>query len=134
GRRAGVIEEPAAEAVGVPVLLPVPAGRLQRGVRVGAAPAGQAGALASLERERLAQLHAQAPAEAGGASVGGGHGRIAPEQQSLRAGPDAVQNSVPAIFREQVAVTVAQEAARAAALREEALVLLLAGGQLQRPD
>src|SRR5450759_2945784 len=92
------------------VFLPVPA-RRERRVGIGGAVARDAGATPSLEGERLHDFDAIAPAEAKRAGVGGGGQRVAPQKQTLGAGPDAVQHAPLAVFAQQVAVAVAEEAA-----------------------
>ena len=123
-----IVEQPAPEPIPIEILLVV-ARRTKRGIRVGIAPAGQTGAFAAFERQRLEQLHAIAATEAGGSAVPRRHGRIAPEQKPLRAGPHAVQNAVGPVLGQQVAIAIAEEAPRAGAFGEEALVLSVRPGQ-----
>ncbi len=122
GRR--VVEQPAPDAEAVGVFLPVPA-RVERGVGVGAAATcllrtDMPRAAASLERQRLHDLDAGAVAEREGARVSRGEDRVAPDEQSLRAGPDAVHDAPPAALAEEIAVAVAGEATRTGAELHEA--------------
>src|SRR5207245_83905 len=94
-----VIEEPAPQAVAVEVLLPVAARGPERGVRVLLAPARRARAHPPLERQRLAQLESEAAAEMREPPEAGGHGRIAPQEQPLRAGPHPPEDPVTAVLR-----------------------------------
>src|SRR5947209_16844340 len=94
--------------------------RLERGIGIAAAIARQARPPSPLKRERLHNLHAVGAAETESARIGGGGHRVAPQQQTLRSGPDAMEHAVAPVFAEQVAIAIAQKAARAGTEREEA--------------
>src|ERR1039457_6136511 len=112
------VELPAPDAIGIQVLLPIPA-RAQRGVGVGAAAARprwhQARSAPPLEGEWLHDLDAARSAELEGSRVAGGENWVSPQQQALRAGPDAPEDVEAAVFAHQVGVAVAGKAAGAGA-------------------
>src|SRR5689334_19886753 len=105
----GVVEQAAPDAVGVLVLPPVAALRIQGSIGVAAAAPRTARALTSFKKEGLTELHAGGSAEVGGMAVGRGRCRVAPQQHTLRAGPDAEEDAVLVPLLVQVAVAVAQE-------------------------
>ena len=111
-RRVGVrvVEQPAPEPVGVGVLLPVVAAEPEGRVGVRVAPARLPGVLASLEEQRLAELHAQGAPDGAEASVAGGQDGVTPQQEALGARPEAEDQAEIAILAEEVAVAVAGEA------------------------
>ncbi len=74
----------------------------------------------ALEGQRLHNLDPARSAELEGARVGGGENRVGPQQQALRAGPDAPENFEAAVFAHQVGIAVAREAAGAGAQRHQA--------------
>src|ERR1022692_1580912 len=120
-----VVELPAPDAIGIQVLLPIPA-RAQRGVGVGAAAARprwhQARSAPPLEGEWLHDLDAARSAELEGSRVAGGENWVSPQQQALSAWPDAPEDVEAAVFAHQVGVAVAGKAAGAGAQRHEAAV------------
>ena len=64
----------------------------------------------------------------------GGRDRVAPQQESLRAGPNSMHHAVAAIFPQQVAITVAQEAAGTAAEFHQSRPFLAWFGPFQFAD
>src|SRR6185437_1017219 len=110
----GIVEMPAPDSRSIQIFLPIPA-RPKRSVRVAAPVARNARSAPPFERKRLANIHPIAAAEAKRPRISRRGTRIAPQQQPLRAGPDAMRYFPLAILSEQVAVSIAQEAARAAA-------------------
>ena len=105
----GVVEHSPDETVRIQKLLPVSPLGPQSGIRIPVTPARQPGSPSALERQRLAKFHPLASAEAGVASVAGSGCRISPQQQPLRAGPDAVQNAIAPVLVHQVTIAITQE-------------------------
>ena len=71
-------------------------------------------AFAAFEGERLAEFHAGGPAEVCGAAVSCGERGIAPEEMTLGAGPDAVEEFDAVALLVEVPVAVTGELAQAA--------------------
>ncbi len=128
-----VIEQAPPHSIAVGVFLPVPPW-IQRRVGVGAAPARDARPAPPLERERFHDLRAVAAAVGEGPGVRRGGQRVAPDQQALRAWPDAVQDTPRTVFAQQVAVAVAEEAARTRAELHESRRLAARAGTLLLAD
>jgi hypothetical protein len=93
----GVVHHPPPHAECVEIFLPIPS-RFQRSVGIAAAIARNAGAAAAFERERFHEFRAVAAAKTERAAISGAGLRIAPDQQALRARPDAMDDSVAAVF------------------------------------
>src|SRR5262249_14460596 len=93
------------------VLLPIPA-RLETGIEVRTAVTGDSRSASALEGQRLHNLYAIAAAEGERSGMSRGCHRIAPEQQPLCPGPDAVNDAPIPVLAQKVAVAVTEEAAR----------------------
>src|SRR5205814_910333 len=120
------VQHPAPDPERVEILFPIPS-CLQVGAGVSATIARNARAAAALERKRFHEFRAVAAAETERAAArGGGHG-IAPDQQSLRAWPDASDDAVAAIFLEQIAIAIAEKAARTGAELHQAGTIAASG-------
>ena len=87
-------------------------------IAVGLAAVEAARPAAASHRERLEQLDAVGAAKRERPGVGAGEERVAPEQQTLGAGPDPEQHAVAAVLAQQVGVAVAGEAALALCLEQ----------------
>src|ERR1017187_8497889 len=132
--RLGIVEQTAPNAVGVFVFAPVAACGIQRSVRVTAASAGAAGALAALEEEGLAEFHAvRAEKVRRLAECRGGRG-ISPKQHALSPGPHAVEQSVAAPLLIQIAVAIAKKAARAVRKAENGIDPVALARHFEFPD
>src|SRR5206468_10780936 len=107
GIRFGVVQQAAPDTVRVLVLPPVAPLRIQRGVSVATTSSRAACTLTSLEEEGLTEFHAGCAAEMGGLAVRRRRCRVAPQQHTLRAGPDAEEDAVLVPVLEEVAVSVA---------------------------
>src|SRR5215813_11269039 len=107
-RSLGVVKQAPPAAVTIIVFLPIPV-RPQSFVSIGAAIAGNPGSAAAFERQRLHDLGAIAATETERARIGGSTFRIAPEQQALTAGPDAMNHTPLAILAQQIAIAIAQK-------------------------
>ncbi len=129
--RVRIVERAPPDRERVAVLQPVPP-RPEGAIRVGAAIAGDAGSATTLEGQRLHDLGAPAVTEPERSAVLRTGEGVAPEQQPLRAGRDAVRHAVTAALLHQVAVPVAREAARARAQRHEAVAVCHAGARSLR--
>src|ERR1035441_10579872 len=109
-----VVELPAPDAIGIQVLLPIPA-RAQRGVGIGAAAARPrwhpTRSTPPLEGERLHDLGPARSAKLEASRAAGGENWVSPQQQALRAGPDAPADVEAAVYAQLVGLAVAGKAA-----------------------
>src|SRR5258707_15612684 len=94
----GVENVPAPHPVGVEVFLEIATGGPQGSIGVSFPATRQAGTFSAFEGERLAPFHAGAAAKAGRTAIIRRQFGIAPEQQALGSGPDAVKHAVAAVL------------------------------------